>query len=530
MSVGEVQATFCATVVDEWVRSGLSDAVLCPGSRSTPLALALAGRPEVRCHVRLDERGAGFFAVGLGLATGRPAPVVHHQRDGRRRAAPVGGGGPPRPGAVARLHGRPSALAPPRRRAADHRPDGAVRPGRALVLRTRSAVGVGRRHLAGPGRPGLGRGHLGTRRPRPRPPQPGLRRAALRRARPPPRGAARGRPSLRPAAGRHLVEAGEAAGWPARRGVVVAGARCGGPAAVLGPGRPPGLAGAGRPPLGLPDAPPLRGGAADLLARSDPLRRSLLPEVVLLLGDPWISKAVATMVAEASAAGGRGGGGRPLVALGRPRPGGDRDATGPTRPPGRRRWPGSWPARATAGWLEALAGGRAGGPARHRRGAGRARGAPHRAGRGPCAASRRCPTGATVVVAASSMPVRDLEWFAPPLRRPAAGAGQPRRQRDRRRRCHRPGRRCRRRAAGGRSSSGDLAFLHDVSSWCARPDRHLRRSGCTLVVVDNGGGGIFSFLPQADRVDRAVFERLFGTPQAADVAAVARGFGPRWWR
>ncbi|HUA95990.1 MAG TPA: thiamine pyrophosphate-binding protein, partial [Acidimicrobiales bacterium] len=70
-----VQATFAATLVDEWIRGGVTDAVLCPGSRSTPLALALASRPELRLHVRLDERGAGFFALGLGMATERPAPV-----------------------------------------------------------------------------------------------------------------------------------------------------------------------------------------------------------------------------------------------------------------------------------------------------------------------------------------------------------------------------------------------------------------------------------------------------------------------
>jgi 2-succinyl-5-enolpyruvyl-6-hydroxy-3-cyclohexene-1-carboxylate synthase len=46
-----------------------------------------------------------------------------------------------------------------------------------------------------------------------------------------------------------------------------------------------------------------------------------------------------------------------------------------------------------------------------------------------------------------------------------------------------------------------------------------------LVVVDNGGGGIFSFLPQASELDEAYFERLFGTPQRIDVADLARAAG-----
>src|ERR1700734_1917843 len=68
-----VQATFAATLVDEWALGGLTDAVVCPGSRSTPLALALAAR--LRIHVRLDERSAGFFALGLSRATGVPTVI-----------------------------------------------------------------------------------------------------------------------------------------------------------------------------------------------------------------------------------------------------------------------------------------------------------------------------------------------------------------------------------------------------------------------------------------------------------------------
>ena len=56
-------------VVDELIRGGVRDVVLCPGSRNAPLAFALsdadrAGR--IRLHVRIDERTAGYLAIGLG--------------------------------------------------------------------------------------------------------------------------------------------------------------------------------------------------------------------------------------------------------------------------------------------------------------------------------------------------------------------------------------------------------------------------------------------------------------------------------
>ncbi len=70
------QATFCATLVDEWVRAGVGHAVVAPGSRSTPMALALAARPELTVHVHHDERCAAFTALGIGLATGAAAVLL----------------------------------------------------------------------------------------------------------------------------------------------------------------------------------------------------------------------------------------------------------------------------------------------------------------------------------------------------------------------------------------------------------------------------------------------------------------------
>jgi 2-succinyl-5-enolpyruvyl-6-hydroxy-3-cyclohexene-1-carboxylate synthase len=124
----------------------------------------------------------------------------------------------------------------------------------------------------------------------------------------------------------------------------------------------------------------------------------------------------------------------------------------------------------------------------------------------------------TIVVSAS-MPMRDLEWFAPAL--PTA-----------------PRVLANRGANGidgvvstalGVAASGtrvvallgDLAFLHDVSGLVNLP----RETPCTFVVLDNGGGGIFSFLPQAGALASSTFEQLFGTPPTSDVAHVARGFG-----
>lgn len=66
-------------VVDELIRGGVRDVVLCPGSRNAPLAFALqdadaAGR--IRLHVRIDERTAGFLAIGLSVGAGAPVCIA----------------------------------------------------------------------------------------------------------------------------------------------------------------------------------------------------------------------------------------------------------------------------------------------------------------------------------------------------------------------------------------------------------------------------------------------------------------------
>ncbi|MCU1504925.1 MAG: menD, partial [Ilumatobacteraceae bacterium] len=140
------------------------------------------------------------------------------------------------------------------------------------------------------------------------------------------------------------------------------------------------------------------------------------------------------------------------------------------------------------------------------------------------AVARLLTTGALAsgghVVVASSMPIRDVEWFG------GSGAGLT---------VH-----ANRGANGidgvvataigvaiGSGSPtavllGDVALCHDASSLTALAGRGL---DLTIVVVDNDGGGIFSFLPQAERLPPARFEQLFGTPHGTDVVALAAAHG-----
>src|SRR3954470_1002889 len=68
--------TALSAFVDELVRCGLREAVTSPGSRSTPLVLSLARDPRLRATSHIDERCAGFFALGLAKASGVPAALA----------------------------------------------------------------------------------------------------------------------------------------------------------------------------------------------------------------------------------------------------------------------------------------------------------------------------------------------------------------------------------------------------------------------------------------------------------------------
>jgi 2-succinyl-5-enolpyruvyl-6-hydroxy-3-cyclohexene-1-carboxylate synthase len=127
----------------------------------------------------------------------------------------------------------------------------------------------------------------------------------------------------------------------------------------------------------------------------------------------------------------------------------------------------------------------------------------------------RAPGGSHVVIA-SSMPVRDVEWYAPRRLDITVHANRGANGIDG----------VVSTAIGVASTGvatyalvGDLAFLHDSSALIALA---RRRVNLTIVVVDNDGGGIFSFLPQASALAAERFEQLFGTPHGTDCAAVAR--------
>jgi 2-succinyl-5-enolpyruvyl-6-hydroxy-3-cyclohexene-1-carboxylate synthase len=67
---------FALVVVDQLARHGVRHAVVAPGSRSTPIALALLENSHIAVHVRVDERSAAYLALGIARASGQVVPVL----------------------------------------------------------------------------------------------------------------------------------------------------------------------------------------------------------------------------------------------------------------------------------------------------------------------------------------------------------------------------------------------------------------------------------------------------------------------
>lgn len=76
MKTSDSLTRFVASFVDELTRLGVNKAVISPGSRSTPLAMLMAEHPELSCYMNIDERSAGFFALGLAKENKKPVVLV----------------------------------------------------------------------------------------------------------------------------------------------------------------------------------------------------------------------------------------------------------------------------------------------------------------------------------------------------------------------------------------------------------------------------------------------------------------------
>jgi 2-succinyl-5-enolpyruvyl-6-hydroxy-3-cyclohexene-1-carboxylate synthase len=493
-----VQATFCATLVDEWAQNGVTEAVVCPGSRSTPMAVALATR--LRVHVRLDERSAAFYALGIAMATGRPTVICTTSGTAAAELHPA---------VVEAHHGRVPLII-----CTADRPPELQQVGASQTIDQVGLFTTSTRWATSPGVPDDGQ--RASWRP--------LAARALAEAQDGPYGP--GPVHLNLAFRDPLV--GEPGPLPEGRGPSLvpqkhATARLSQP--LEGNGLIIAGAGATHSPthlltlgqaLGWPILADPRSGcrsegtvaAADAIVRAE----VPLPETVLLLGTPWLSKALAEYVAKAAAAGARVVAVDPWWQWTDPTPvvtefhHTDADTfidaalEGATQcdPDWLSLWR-SYEERAQTA-IDATLGDGLTEPRVARR------------------LTRAAAASQATIVVSASMPMRDLEWFAPT--EPA------------------PPRVLSNRGANGIDGVvstalgvaatghhtiallGDLAFLHDVSGLVNLPELP-----CTFVVVDNNGGGIFSFLPQSEAVPSATFEQLFGTPPTCDILAVATGFG-----
>jgi 2-succinyl-5-enolpyruvyl-6-hydroxy-3-cyclohexene-1-carboxylate synthase len=514
MRAADANEAFALVVVDELVRHGITEAVLAPGSRSTPLALVLARDDRIRLHVRIDERSASFTAIGLARVSGRPVPILctsgtaaaeFHaavlEADQARvpllvltadRPPELRGVGANQTldqiklygGAVRWFH----EVGVPEERA------DSVRYWRSTISEAVAAArGVG-------GAPGPVHLNLPLREPLV-PTGDGYRFSLD--------GRAAGRPwTASISARRALPDDAAALLAAATTGVVLAGdgLDAAGVDGVLA------LAAArGWPVVAEPHSNARRGpnalGPTDAVLRDSAFRAAHVPDVVVVAGRVGLSRAVtewltavapATEVVLVDRHGAWWDPTRTTATVVAADPAALADITGPSAPS---QWLSDWQHAATAAQRavdEVLAAAGLTEP---------------RIARDLAAA---LPDGALLAVA-SSMPIRDVDLTMRPrdgvrivanrgvsgidgFMSTAVGA-----------------------ALGHDGPSyalaGDLSALHDINGLLADPAPDL-----TVVVINNDGGGIFSLLPQAGG-DAVTFERVFGTPHGVALADVARGYG-----
>lgn len=519
-------------LVDELARCGVTEAVLAPGSRSAALAMVLHDEPRVRLHVEVDERSAGFLAIGLARATGRPAvvvvtsgsavanlhPAVVEADTGQVPLLLVTADRPPElhhTGAnqtidQAGLFGRAPRHAVTLGVAEDRA--GQPRAWRSVVSRA-VAETLG---LSGPPGPV----HLDVPFREPTVPASDDGRAPAER----PYatsidGRADGRPYTSVTRAPRVLPDPDLTDLAARlvateRGLVVVGQSSAEAAAIVALAEATGYPLVAEPTSGARRGPLAIGTAHHLLGHEG-FRRRHVPDLVLRIGRTGLSRPLASHL----------GAHVPQLLI---------DPDGTWADP--ERTVSELVVADVAATCRALAG-RLAVPAssewgeRWRAADAAARGAidavldaddrptEPRAVRDVAAA---LPDGATLVVA-SSMPIRDLDQVLAPrpglrvlANRGASGidgfvstalgvalaASDPSAVRL-------PGPTV--------ALTGDLSLLHDTNGLLVSPD--AATLDLTIVVLDNDGGGIFSFLPQA--AYPASFERVFGTPHGRDLAALA---------
>ncbi|EKN65960.1 2-succinyl-5-enolpyruvyl-6-hydroxy-3-cyclohexene-1-carboxylate synthase [Neobacillus bataviensis LMG 21833] len=76
MNHQESLTAYIAAFISELVLTGVTDVVVSPGSRSTPMAMVMAEHPELNVHIHVDERSAAFFALGIAKALDRPVAML----------------------------------------------------------------------------------------------------------------------------------------------------------------------------------------------------------------------------------------------------------------------------------------------------------------------------------------------------------------------------------------------------------------------------------------------------------------------